>query len=44
MSRALGGIGVPVDRVVACRDLEEEMMAVFAESLGHMLYESMIEG
>ena len=34
MSRALGGIGVPVDRVVACRDLEEEMMAVFAESLG----------
>ncbi|MEI7823965.1 MAG: CinA family nicotinamide mononucleotide deamidase-related protein [Chlorobiaceae bacterium] len=33
MSRALGGIGVPVDRVVACRDLEEEMMAVFAESL-----------
>ena len=33
MARALGGIGVPVDRIVACRDLEEEMSAVFAESL-----------
>jgi nicotinamide-nucleotide amidase len=33
IARALGGIGVPVDRVVACPDREEVMRAVFAESL-----------
>ena len=33
MARALGGIGVPVGRVVSCSDREEEMLAVFAESL-----------
>jgi nicotinamide-nucleotide amidase len=33
MARALGEIGVAVDRIVACPDREEEMRAVFAESL-----------
>jgi nicotinamide-nucleotide amidase len=33
MAEALGGIGVPVGRVVACSDREEEIMAVLAESL-----------
>ncbi len=33
ISRALAGIGVPVGRVVACSDREEEMVSVFAESL-----------
>ena len=33
ISRALAGIGVPVGRVVACSDREDEMIAVFAESL-----------
>jgi nicotinamide-nucleotide amidase len=33
MAEALGGIGVPVGRIVACSDREEEIAAVFAESL-----------
>ncbi len=33
ISRALAGIGVPVGRVVACSDREDEMVSVFAESL-----------
>jgi nicotinamide-nucleotide amidase len=33
MANALAGIGVPVGRVVACSDREEEIMAVLAESL-----------
>ncbi len=33
MAAALAGIGVPVGRVVACSDGEEEIAAVFAESL-----------
>ena len=33
MAEALGGIGVPVGRVTACSDREEEIMAVLAESL-----------
>jgi nicotinamide-nucleotide amidase len=33
MARALGEIGVAVDRIVACQDREEDMSAVFAESL-----------
>ncbi len=33
MAAALGRIGVPVGRVVACSDLEEEMLTVFAEAL-----------
>jgi len=33
ISNALAGIGVAVDRVVACADREEEMVAVFAEAL-----------
>ena len=33
ISSALAGIGVPVGRVVACSDLEDEIIAAFAESL-----------
>ncbi len=33
MAAALAGIGVPVGRIVACSDGEEEIAAVFAESL-----------
>jgi len=33
ISAALAGIGVPVGRVVACSDREDEMATVFAESL-----------
>ena len=33
MAAALAGIGVPVGRIVACSDTEEEIAAVFAESL-----------
>jgi len=33
ISNALAGIGVPVGRVVACSDREDEMVSVFAESL-----------
>lgn len=33
MASALAGIGVPVGRVVACSDREEEIMTVLAESL-----------
>ena len=33
ISAALAGIGVPVGRVVACSDREDEMVLVFAESL-----------
>ena len=33
MAAALAGIGVPVGRVVACSDGEEDIAAVFAESL-----------
>lgn len=33
MAGALAGIGVPVQRIVACSDLETEMVAVLAESL-----------
>ena len=33
MAEALGGIGVPVGRVIACSDREEEIIAVLSESL-----------
>jgi len=33
ISSALGSIGVPVRRVVACADLEDEMLSVFEEAL-----------
>ncbi|MEI7694930.1 MAG: CinA family nicotinamide mononucleotide deamidase-related protein [Chlorobium sp.] len=33
ISTALSGIGVPVGRVIACADLEDEMVSVMAESL-----------
>ena len=33
MAAALAGIGVPVGRIVACSDAEEEIVALFAESL-----------
>ncbi|MFZ4524093.1 MAG: competence/damage-inducible protein A [Chlorobium sp.] len=33
ISSALGGIGVPVGRVVACSDRVDEILSVFAESL-----------
>ncbi len=34
LSNALAGIGVSVGRVVACSDVEHEIVSVFAESLG----------
>ncbi len=34
IASALARIGVPVGRVVACADLEEEMVSVFSEALG----------
>ncbi len=33
IARALAGIGIPVERIVTCSDLEHDMVSVFSESL-----------